>query len=529
MRHRKKFNHLGRKKGHRSSMLANMACSLIEHKRINTTLAKAKALKKFVEPLITKSKSDTTHNRRIVFSRMKQKNAVAELFRDVAVKVADRPGGYTRIIRLGNRLGDNAEMAMIELVDYNDTYVSKKKKTTRRSRRGKKSESVSEEVVNEEVVNDALEAPAEEAPAEEAPAEEAPAEEAPAEEAPAEEAPAEEAPAEEAPAEEAPAEEAPAEEAPAEEAPAEEAPAEEAPAEEAPAEEAPAEEAPAEEAPAEEAPAEELLLKRLLLKKLLLKKLLLRKLLLKRLLLRIQKKKKTNNLINCNMRLIFILIFLVSNFIISQTNSQTDFRSALTGETTNFGTSFFYNQPSKVILGSAYLFDEWNNDGEIQTLTGERFLVRNINLNISRNAFEAKINDNDSIFSFTFNNIKQIIINGKSYKNYFFNEDNRVYELIYSGSDFTILKGFSVKLVTGSGNPMVNRSNDKYVKKESYFIRSGENNMIESFKLSKRSLNKLFENSSMDVNRILAYIDSSNLSYKDESDVIKMLEFAFSK
>ena len=168
MRHRKKFNHLGRKKGHRSSMLANMACSLIEHKRINTTLAKAKALKKFVEPLITKSKSDTTHNRRIVFSRMKQKNAVAELFRDVAVKVADRPGGYTRIIRLGNRLGDNAEMAMIELVDYNDTYVTKKKKTTRRSRRGKKSESVSEEVVNEEIVNDTLEAPAEEAPAEEA-------------------------------------------------------------------------------------------------------------------------------------------------------------------------------------------------------------------------------------------------------------------------------------------------------------------------------------------------------------------------
>ena len=176
MRHRKKFNHLGRKKGHRSSMLANMACSLIEHKRINTTIAKAKALKKFVEPLITKSKSDTTHNRRIVFSRMKQKNAVAELFRDVAVKVADRPGGYTRIIRLGNRLGDNAEMALIELVDYNDTYVTKKKKTTRRSRRVKKAESVSEEVVNEEVLNDTFEAPAEETSAEETPAEEAPAE-----------------------------------------------------------------------------------------------------------------------------------------------------------------------------------------------------------------------------------------------------------------------------------------------------------------------------------------------------------------
>ena len=176
MRHRKKFNHLGRKKGHRSSMLANMACSLIEHKRINTTLAKAKALKKFVEPLITKSKSDTTHNRRIVFSRMKQKNAVAELFRDVAVKVADRPGGYTRIIRLGNRLGDNADMAMIELVDYNDTYVTKKKKTTRRSRRGKKTETNSQEVINEQLDEVVEEVVVEEAPAEEAPAEEAPAE-----------------------------------------------------------------------------------------------------------------------------------------------------------------------------------------------------------------------------------------------------------------------------------------------------------------------------------------------------------------
>ena len=100
------------------------------------------------------------------------------------------------------------------------------------------------------------------------------------------------------------------------------------------------------------------------------------------------------------MRIFIISLFLFSNFVYSQTNSQTDFRSALTGESTNFGTSFFYNQPNKVILGSAYLFDEWNNSGEIQTITGERFLVRNINLNISRNAFEAKINDNDSIFSF---------------------------------------------------------------------------------------------------------------------------------
>ena len=138
MRHGKKINHLGRKTAHRKSMLANMACSLIEHKRINTTVAKAKALKQFVEPMITKSKEDTTHNRRIVFGRLRQKEAVAELFRDVAAKVGDRPGGYTRIIKLGNRLGDNADMAMIELVDYNEIYNPAKetKKTTRRSRRG---------------------------------------------------------------------------------------------------------------------------------------------------------------------------------------------------------------------------------------------------------------------------------------------------------------------------------------------------------------------------------------------------------
>jgi len=140
MRHGKKVNHLGRKTAHRKAMLANMACSLIEHKRINTTVAKAKALKQFVEPLVTKSKEDTTHNRRIVFSKLRNKYAVSELFRDVAPKVGDRPGGYTRIIKLGNRLGDNADMAMIELVDYNELYNAgkpAKKKSTRRGRRSK--------------------------------------------------------------------------------------------------------------------------------------------------------------------------------------------------------------------------------------------------------------------------------------------------------------------------------------------------------------------------------------------------------
>ena len=138
MRHGKKFNHLGRQTAHRKSMLANMACSLIEYKRINTTEAKAKALRQYVEPLITKSKSDTTHNRRIVFSVLKNKFAVTELFKEVSVKVADRPGGYVRIIKLGNRQGDNASMCMVELVDYNEVYNpngAKKKKVTRRGKK----------------------------------------------------------------------------------------------------------------------------------------------------------------------------------------------------------------------------------------------------------------------------------------------------------------------------------------------------------------------------------------------------------
>jgi len=137
MRHGKKFNHLGRKAAHRKAMLANMACSLIEHKRIKTTLAKAKALRMYVEPLLTKSKDDTTHSRRIVFSYLKQKQAITELFGDVAAKIADRPGGYTRILKLSNRLGDNAQMAFIELVDYNEEYTTDKPKR-KKARRAKK-------------------------------------------------------------------------------------------------------------------------------------------------------------------------------------------------------------------------------------------------------------------------------------------------------------------------------------------------------------------------------------------------------
>lgn len=150
MRHGKKINHLGRTASHRSAMMSNMASSLITHKRINTTLAKAKSLQRYIEPLITKSKTDDTNNRRVVFKYLQNKETVAELFRDVAPKVADRPGGYTRIIKTGFRQGDSAEMAMIELVDFNELYTSAKpEKKTRRSRRagaGKKEESPAAEV-----------------------------------------------------------------------------------------------------------------------------------------------------------------------------------------------------------------------------------------------------------------------------------------------------------------------------------------------------------------------------------------------
>lgn len=156
MRHGKKFNHLGRTASHRSALLSNMACSLIEHKRINTTVAKAKALRVYVEPILTKAKEDTTHNRRIAFSYLQSKEAVAELFRTIAPKIATRNGGYTRIIKTGFRPGDAADTALIELVDFNELYNpnAEEKKATRRSRRSTKKEAavVAAPVVEETAV-----------------------------------------------------------------------------------------------------------------------------------------------------------------------------------------------------------------------------------------------------------------------------------------------------------------------------------------------------------------------------------------
>ncbi|MEM6643151.1 MAG: 50S ribosomal protein L17 [Bacteroidota bacterium] len=158
MRHGKKFNHLGRKTAHRGAMLSNMASSLIMHKRINTTVAKAKALRKYIEPLLTKSKTDNTHSRRVVFSYLQDKESVTELFNNVASQIANRPGGYTRIIKTGARLGDSAEMCMMELVDFNELLLSDEgtgKAKTRRSRRGGKSKSKVESAENSGAVVDA--------------------------------------------------------------------------------------------------------------------------------------------------------------------------------------------------------------------------------------------------------------------------------------------------------------------------------------------------------------------------------------
>ncbi len=163
MRHAKKNNHLGRTDAHRKAMLSNMATSLIMHKRINTTLAKAKELRKYVEPLVTRSKNDTTHSRRIVFAQLHNKYAVTELFREISQKVGDRPGGYTRILKTGFRKGDNAEMCMIEFVDYNDTYTQtgEKKKSTRTRRSSKKSAKPAETVAETPVAEETAEPQAE--------------------------------------------------------------------------------------------------------------------------------------------------------------------------------------------------------------------------------------------------------------------------------------------------------------------------------------------------------------------------------
>ena len=221
-------------------------------------------------------------------------------------------------------------------------------------------------------------------------------------------------------------------------------------------------------------------------------------------------------------KILVILCLLLSSSVYTQTNFSAGF--SVGGNDLNYGSTFFYNTRN-VILGSVYLFDEWNNTAEIHTLADERFLVRNINLNINRNAFEAKLTGSDSLFSFNFNNIKHIVINDKIYKNYYYNDDNRVYEIIYETEKFSIMKGFSVKLVKGHYNPMVRISNDKYAKFSSYFIKL--NNSIKPFKLRKKSVINLLSVDKNNISRLETYVNAKKLSYKKEKDVIQILDYAF--
>ena len=221
-------------------------------------------------------------------------------------------------------------------------------------------------------------------------------------------------------------------------------------------------------------------------------------------------------------KILVILCLLLSSSVYTQTNFSAGF--SVGGNDLNYGSTFFYNTRN-VILGSVYLFDEWNNSAEIHTLADERFLVRNINLNINRNAFEAKLTGSDSLFSFNFNNIKHIVINDKIYKNYYYNDDNRVYEIIYETEKFSIMKGFAVKLVKGHYNPMVRMSNDKYAKFSSYFIKL--NNSIKPFKLRKKSVINLLSVDKNNISRLETYVNAKKLSYKKEKDVIQILDYAF--
>ncbi len=221
-------------------------------------------------------------------------------------------------------------------------------------------------------------------------------------------------------------------------------------------------------------------------------------------------------------KILAILCLLLSGSVYTQTNFNAGL--SIGGNDYSYGSTFFYNTKN-IVLGSVYLFDEWDNTAEIHTLSNERFLVRNINLNINRNAFEAKLTDSDSIFSFNFNNIKHIVINDKTYKNYYYNDDNRVYEIIYQSNTFSIMKGFSIKVVSSSGNPMVNRSNDKYAKFSSYFIK--KNNSIKPFRLRKRSIYNLLDNDKNIISRLESYMSNKNLSYKREKDVVQILDYVF--
>ena len=199
------------------------------------------------------------------------------------------------------------------------------------------------------------------------------------------------------------------------------------------------------------------------------------------------------------------------------------FKSAHPSTNASFGASVFFVNPKRIIDGTIYLFDDWSNRGIIYTTAHDKFAINNINLNIQRNAFESKVG-NDSLFSFSFNNIEKFVINNRVFKNYYWDNDNRVYEEIATQKNFEILKGFNVKFVEGSSNPMLNRKNDKYIRNESYYVR--KDGKITFLALKKSRILKLLDLNDQQKQKVLDYADQNKLSFKNEDDLKKILNYA---
>ena len=229
--------------------------------------------------------------------------------------------------------------------------------------------------------------------------------------------------------------------------------------------------------------------------------------------------------------LLFISFLFSVSISFAQTNSvdvggsqaMENYAQLASGNGASYGNSMMFYNPKRYIDGTVHLFESWNNTAVIHTISDDKFLVKRVNLNLKRNSFEAKMNDSDSIFSFTFNNIKKIVINNKTYKNFYYDDDNRVYEMLYDTDQYKFMKGFNVKLISGSANPMVNRPNDRYVRGEEFFIMI--NGSISDVKLKKKSIYRLLNIDKLSTSKLDMFIESNNLSLKKVNDIIKLLEY----
>lgn len=223
-----------------------------------------------------------------------------------------------------------------------------------------------------------------------------------------------------------------------------------------------------------------------------------------------------------------ILVFCVSGLYAQKlTTDRTDLSIATEmSKVINppaYGATALFVNPVKKASGSVHLFDKWNNYAVIFTSEGGKFSLKNINLNIERNTFQSKV-EGDSIFSFNFNNIEKFVVNNRVFKNYYYNDDNRVYEIIYESEEFTLMKGFKVSVLEGSANPMLNRYSDRYIRKEFYFVKHGDK--IKEFKLKKNKILKLVDGDAVKAANIKAYVDANNLSYNKEYDVQRILKYS---